>query len=604
MITLAALFALATPLIFAEAPQTGEAKSGDQTNQEILALQTKIEQVRGLKFKEPVKVERISRPSGEDPGKQGYYDAATKRLVLFTDVKGSYQKGVLIHELVHALQDQHFNLQKLGAALHKVDENNDDALALSALIEGDASLTMVEVLKEEQPAAGKMFEGKLETARNLKNSFLYGQGGRYVQSLKAKGGWKTVDFAYFNPPTTTRAILDPATRKGSISLGSGKVRGAYGLMETLLSQPQTREKAVALAKQWRGDRVEEKSCCTAWTVMMDSPEAAANLATALSDWATAQHPEWKKSDTKGMVAFWTVPKKGSAGIVRHGQTVLLYEDFKATDPSGWKNRLTSPPRMTLISGADTKPITTGQFLDKLLAADFVCLGEKHDSLPEHRAQLWVLDLLHAADPSLGLGMEAFHRPFQKPLDDHSESAIDEPAMLSQTEYATRWGYAWELDAPLLRYCRQHRMPVAGLNLPREITRKLSADGFDKFSDKEKQELGPMDFQVPEHRTHWFEKLAAMHGNGTASPERKEKSYQVMAAWDHGMASSAANFKKERGLNRMVLIAGSGHIERRFGIPDRVAKLSGGKSVAIRVIQAGEPLEEKGKPLADLAIVLE
>jgi hypothetical protein len=36
----------------------------------------------------------------------------------------------------------------------------------------------------------------------------------------------------------------------------------------------------------------------------------------------------------------------------------------------------------------------------------------------------------------------------------------------------------------------------------------------------------------------------------------------------------------------------------------VAKLSGGKSVAIRVIQAGEPLEEKGKPLADLAIVLE
>jgi len=203
-----------------------------------------------------------------------------------------------------------------------------------------------------------------------------------------------------------------------------------------------------------------------------------------------------------------------------------------------------------------------------------------------------------------LGMEAFHRPFQKPLDDHSESLIDEPAMLAQTEYASRWGYAWELDGPLMRFCRQNRLPVAGLNIPRELTRRLSAEGFDKLSAKEKEDLGPMDFQVPEHRAHWLERLAAMHGNGTASQDRKEKSYQVMAAWDHGMAASAAQFKKERGLNRLVVIAGSGHVERRFGIPNRVEKLSGGKAVAVRVIQAGEPLEEKGQPLADLTIILE
>jgi uncharacterized iron-regulated protein len=71
-----------------------------------------------------------------------------------------------------------------------------------------------------------------------------------------------------------------------------------------------------------------------------------------------------------------------------------------------------------------------------------------------------------------------------------------------------------------------------------------------------------------------------------------------------MAASAAQFKKERGLNRLVVIAGSGHVERRFGIPNRVEKLSGGKAVAVRVIQAGEPLEEKGQPLADLTIILE
>ena len=58
----------------------------------------RIEKVRGLKFKEPVRVERIARGAGEDPGKQGYYDPAAKRLVLFADVKGNYQQGVLIHQ--------------------------------------------------------------------------------------------------------------------------------------------------------------------------------------------------------------------------------------------------------------------------------------------------------------------------------------------------------------------------------------------------------------------------------------------------------------------------------------------------------------------------
>ena len=564
----------------------------------------RIEKVRGLKFKEPVRVERIARGAGEDPGKQGYYDPAAKRLVLFADVKGNYQQGVLIHELVHALQDQHFNLQKLGAKLHNVDDNDDEALALAALIEGDASLTMVEVLKDEQPAAGKMLEGKLEGARNLRNAFLYGQGGRYVQALKAKGGWKSVVMAYFVPPSSTRAILDPGTRKPGINLGPGKVRGAFGLLEALLACPGTKDQAVSLAKAWRGDRLEEKSCCTVLTVLMDTADAAGKLANALALASGHKHPDWKKDTAPGLVAYWKVPGKGSAGVLMRGQTVLAYEDFKTEATVPWIARLAGPPTMKFLAGTDIKPLTTGQFLDRLLAADFVCVGERHDSLPEHRAQLWLLDLLHAADPSLGLGMEAFHRPFQKPLDEHSEGTIDEPAMLTQTEYASRWGYAWELDGPLMRFCRQHRMPVAGLNIPRELTRRLSAEGYDKLNEAEKKALGPMDFQVANHRAHWFEKLAAMHGNATVAPERKERSYQVMAAWDQGMAQSAATFKKERGLNRLLVIAGSGHIERRFGIPDRLEKLSGGKALAVRVIQSGEPLEEKGQALSDLTIVLD
>ena len=61
-------------------------------------------------------------------------------------------RGVLIHEMVHALQDQQFGLDKL----HDSAEEDDSALAKTALIEGDATYTMIEVLKKSQPKVTAM----------------------------------------------------------------------------------------------------------------------------------------------------------------------------------------------------------------------------------------------------------------------------------------------------------------------------------------------------------------------------------------------------------------------------------------------------------------
>ena len=65
-------------------------------------------------------------------------------------------------------------------------------LAKDALIEGDATFTMIEVLKKDQPKVAAMLEVPLEKSRNLQNAFLYAQGARYVKALKERGGWATV----------------------------------------------------------------------------------------------------------------------------------------------------------------------------------------------------------------------------------------------------------------------------------------------------------------------------------------------------------------------------------------------------------------------------
>ena len=77
----------------------------------------------------------------------------------------------------------------------------------------------------------------------------------------------------------------------------------------------------------------------------------------------------------------------------------------------------------------------------------------------------------------------------------------------------------------------------------------------------------------------------------------------MTAWDEYMADSAAKFQKERGLRRLVILAGHGHIERSFGIPDRAAKRTGGKAMTVRIEVGGEIEKLMKEPTTDYLIVV-
>ena len=70
-----------------------------------------------------------------------FYDPDERALYTFNDLvlSSNLDKMLLSHELTHALQDQNFDLQKFPL---KVKDNDDLALATSALIEGDATVLM------------------------------------------------------------------------------------------------------------------------------------------------------------------------------------------------------------------------------------------------------------------------------------------------------------------------------------------------------------------------------------------------------------------------------------------------------------------------------
>jgi hypothetical protein len=102
----------------------------------------------------------------------GYYDPTTDKFFLVKGTPVAMLRPVLAHELVHALQDQHVDLDSLIAR----DRGNDRQSAAQAAIEGQATLVMFAFLAQE--AAGKSIapddmpdvSAQLAPALNAQNS--------------------------------------------------------------------------------------------------------------------------------------------------------------------------------------------------------------------------------------------------------------------------------------------------------------------------------------------------------------------------------------------------------------------------------------------------
>jgi len=145
-----------------------------------------------------------------------FYDQKTHTVHLIEDlpVPNAMQQIAQVHELVHALQDQHFDLNALPL---EETHNSDRSSAAMALVEGDATLATLEYAAEHAqlsltdslrvalfaaepgPTAPYLFQRELK--------FVYFDGLRLAQGLYKKGGWEALNAAFADPPASTEQVL-------------------------------------------------------------------------------------------------------------------------------------------------------------------------------------------------------------------------------------------------------------------------------------------------------------------------------------------------------------------------------------------------------------
>jgi len=210
----------------------------------------------------------------------GFYDPDADTMYILDDVSGAAAQETLDHELVHALQDQHYDL---GTLLKYAPGKGDRLTAAHALGEGDATVAMLEASQPGSAAAipkralRAMFSIGLtltegDTPRVLQGALTapYVDGFGFVQALRARGGWAAVDAAWQRLPISTEQVLHidkyvanelpiEVAPLSIAALGEGwtvddtDVLGEQGL-RLVLEQWTRSGRAAEAAEGWGGDR--------------------------------------------------------------------------------------------------------------------------------------------------------------------------------------------------------------------------------------------------------------------------------------------------------------------------------------------------------------
>lgn len=209
----------------------------------------------------------------------GVYNPDDKFMYLVGDSPSlsAAEKDTFAHEFTHALQDQYYELSRLTP---KHPANDDRALAISALTEGDAvliqrlwaqqRLTSTEITQLSRGGSSSaLFSAPLYMREQL--LFPYTDGFAFVRQMyQTQGGYAAIDDAFRNPPQSTAQILHPEKYRAHTApidvsldvlpgIGDGwrtinsNVLGELDF-RGILEQLTDRAHAVPGASGWSGDR--------------------------------------------------------------------------------------------------------------------------------------------------------------------------------------------------------------------------------------------------------------------------------------------------------------------------------------------------------------
>ena len=255
-----------------------------------------------------------------------FYDTEDDELVMRGTEPTPFFRGTLVHELTHALDDQHFELFREELE----DAEDERRFAFDALIEGNAIRVQTafegalsadeynQMLEEQLSFGGDLDFDQIVEVLIRANEWLYIGSRPLLDALVAEGGEAAVDAALEEPPTTSEQVIEPdlfvddepvlevAAPEADGEVTDEGVFGQWFLYYLLDGFDPLFETTLDIG--WGADRYvqwdEGERTCVRGNILGDTPEDTAEWADRLGEWA-ADQPD-ARVESQGDLAVLTV----------------------------------------------------------------------------------------------------------------------------------------------------------------------------------------------------------------------------------------------------------------------------------------------------------
>jgi uncharacterized iron-regulated protein len=225
--------------------------------------------------------------------------------------------------------------------------------------------------------------------------------------------------------------------------------------------------------------------------------------------------------------------------------------------------------------SDGKTISYGQMIDDLQKVNIVFVGETHDRESHHALQLDIIKKLNIRK-HIAAGFEMFTYESQSELDRWVAGKLPLDDFIKV--YYKNWNLPWHLYKDIFLFIRDNKIHAIGLNVPADISRKVSASGFSSLTKKELEKLpSEVSCTVNEKYMRFIRRAYTIRAHSG-----KQFLYfcEAQLLWDQVMARNLLEFLKTNPSKTIIVITGNGHAWKG-GIPEKARALS--ENTGYRVI---------------------
>lgn len=259
--------------------------------------------------------------------------------------------------------------------------------------------------------------------------------------------------------------------------------------------------------------------------------------------------------------------------------------------------LPAPGEMLTAAG---DRLTPEAFMKQSRSAAYVLIGESHGQPCDHEAERRLLTLLSHEGQGPAVGFEMVPAKNNSVLTDFVAGAIKPEDLEARLDWAKTWGHPFGRYLPVFLAAREWKLPVAGLNVPPDVIRRLSAAAMDNatagdpvasLSAEDRAWLPRRIIEPAPEQLDFLREVMSGHPQGRNVDDSRQTArfLLIQSVWDSAMAERAVALRAATG-RQVAVFAGTAHVEAGLGIARRIKVLDPGAEILLVSPWRGDGLD--------------